>query len=341
MGVVKWTAEINPDYIFGHELVLMQEALKRKIPIENLVQSKFHTRFFRIKTNCGYYLFETLPTKNSYRHINPETISNKWWVKKRLQKENIPTPIGALVSNYHQALKFVFKHHYPVVIKPVNESKCIGVTVNIDNNKKLKEAIKEVKKYGAKFLVEEYLFGKSYRVTVVANKIVAVCLRRPPQVIGNGKYSIRDLIRTKNLDSRRGKIKSSTLRPIIIDKVTSELLRAQNLSLHSIPEKNRKVILNTKINLGSGADIIDQTDIITPEIAKLSVKVAKICDAKILGLDVLARDISQPPSRKNLVSIIEVNPYPFIDMHHFPYRGKSRNVSGAVLDLLLKDFKIF
>ena len=339
LGKAKWVTRINRKKMKNRGLVLVDEARKRGLKIENLKKNDRHLRFFRVKLNGKYYYFEAVPIGNSYNKIASESVSNKWFSKKILQKAGFHTPAGQVIKSFKDALSYVKKKGYPVVIKPLTKSLCQGVTINIRNELQLKKAIEYVRKYGKKFLIEEYLAGQNYRVTVVDGKVVGTCLRKYPQVIGDGKHSIKELIDIKNKDPRRGTDKNFTLHPIKIDKnFTHELLVEQKLTLNSIPKKGQVVILNKKINLGSGADTVDVTDIVHPKISELSSRVAEIFDAKVLGLDLLTPDISKAPGEKNIASIIEVNAYPFIDIHHYPYEGKPRNIAAAIWDMIFKEF---
>jgi len=341
LGLAQWVREIDSENIHGHELILWQEALKRSLKIENLKIKNLHSRFFRIKIGRRCFVFESLPFLKSYNKTNPEAVSNKWWVKKILLANLIPTPLGQKVKNFQEAKRFVKLHGYPVVVKPLCESQCLGVTVNIKNQNELVRAIGLVKKYGRHFLVETFVSGKCYRLTVAGKNMAAACLRRPPQVIGDGQSSIRKLITIKNHHPRIEKRLSSTLKPIIIDQTLVRHLESQNLKLKAIPQRGKRVILSPKVNLGSGAETIDMTGKVHPETEKICLKITQILDAEILGFDVLAKDISLASGKNNPVNIIEVNPFPFIDMHHYPFRGKSRNVAGAIWDLFLKEANNF
>lgn len=336
LKIVEWTSNIDLQNIEGLQFVVVDEARRRNLKIENLLKKGTHTRFFRIKKEKKYYYFESLPIGDSYNRVSSEAVSNKWFVKRVLQKAGLPTPDGKSISSFREAMDYIEKKGFPVVIKPLNESKCIGVTVNIKNEKELKEAIDYVREYGKNFLIEEFLPGKNFRLTVVDGVLVAACLRKHPRVIGDGKHTVNELIKIKNKDERRGLSKNSTLRPITIDNFTREILREQRESLSSVPLKGKTIVLNKRINLGVGADTYDVTETVHREIIQLSIRVALLVEAKLLGLDILARDISKPISRENPVFVIEVNPYPFIDMHHYPYEGKPRNVAGAILDMLFK-----
>ncbi len=335
LGVVKWMKKISPQKIPNQQLVIVNEAKNRGLLIENLQKGSLPTRFFRFKQEKKYHYFESIPIGNSYNRISSEKASDKWAVKKILQKEGLPTPDGWIITKLSQALDFISQKGFPVVIKPTCESKCIGVTIDIRNPRQLQRAIQHVRKYGKKFLIEKFLIGRDYRVTVVNDQVAGVCLRKRPQVVGDGQHTILQLIRIKNQDPRRGIGKNYTLHPIKTDRFTSELLKQQKVNLHSKINKGKTIVLSKRINLGSGADTIDISDKIHPQIAKLCIRVTKLFDANLLGLDILATNISQSLSKKNLVSIIEINPFPFIDIHHYPYKGKTRNIAGAIWNMVL------
>ena len=59
-------------------------------------------------------------------------------------------------------------------------------------------AIKIAKIISTEFVVEEYIPGDVYRVTLVDGEIVAACLRLPASVKGDNKSTIKNLIIKKN-----------------------------------------------------------------------------------------------------------------------------------------------
>ena len=335
--ILEWSKKINHHKLIGRDSVIIKEAKKRHWPIESLKRKGKDTGIFRVKINGKFIIFDRIPLGRSYQRLTDEEASNKWTAKKILQKQNLPTPRGELIEDLFQAKEFVEKFGYPVVIKPLTESKCIGVTTDINDQKELNEAIEYAKEYGPKILIEEYLKGKNYRLTVINGKLEGVCQRIHPYVTGDGTHNFRDLIRLKNRDPRRRRAKSSTFHPITIDRFTKRILSRQGYNLNSIPPKDKIITLSKRINLGAGAETIDLTEKVHPKIAQLAVRAAEAFDSKVLGLDVLANDIAKVPSKINLVTIIEVNPYPLIEMHHFPYEGKPRNVAGAIWDMVLNN----
>lgn len=238
---------------------MVEEAAKRGLVVEHLVKGERNLRFYRVRINGRYFLYESLPTGNSYNKTRVEWITNKWTSKKIMQKAGIATPHGKVVKNLKDALDYVKKNDFPVVIKPIDKSLCVGVTCNIRTFSELEKAIERVKKY-KRFLIEKYIIGENYRVTVVDGTVVAVTHRLHPRIIGDGKHTIKELIDIKNEDPRRGETKNFSLHPIKVDVFTKDILRKKKLTLDSVPKNKELIVLNQKINLGSGADSVDVTD---------------------------------------------------------------------------------
>ena len=69
---------------------------------------------------------------------------------------------------------------------------------------------------------------------VINDKVEAVALRRPANVIGDGVHTIRELIDITNADPLRGPGHLNVLTYISVDAATRDALRRQNLTLDSI-----------------------------------------------------------------------------------------------------------
>jgi cyanophycin synthetase len=143
------------------------------------------------------------------------------------------------------------------------------------------------------FVVEKFIEGDVHRVTLVNGHVVASCLREPPNVVGNGIHTIKELIEIKNKNPLRGepRQKNFTLHKIHASARTHSLLSSQNLTLESIPPRDKKVYLNDKVILACGADVHDTTDLIHPENNLLFKKVYALCNAPLIGIDFITKDI--------------------------------------------------
>jgi cyanophycin synthetase len=212
----------------------------------------------------------------------------------------------------------------------------LSTVCNIQNSDQLSEAVRIAKIISREFVVEEFIKGEVHRITLVGGEVVAVCLRKPPNVIGDGIHTVRELIEIKNLNPMREAMgqKNFTLHKIPISARTLALLTEQNLNLDSIIPKGKKVYLHDKVILACGADIHDTTDQVRSENRALFQKVYALCQLPIIGLDFITEDISKPYYEQKC-AIIEVNSLPYIDMHHYPVTGKARNVAARILDYYL------
>src|SRR5699024_6165399 len=118
-----------------------------------------------------------------------------------LEQAKVPTPEWDLfkIDEQKAIINYAKKIGYPVVLKPVDGR--MGKSVYINHNKKeLLYAIKEAHSTGTyqNYLVEKYYPGNEYRIYVVNNKAVVATNRIPANILGDGKKSIKELIKEKN-----------------------------------------------------------------------------------------------------------------------------------------------
>ena len=319
--------------LYNRTLVVVREAWKRGIKIKSLKFFGKATNHFSIETNGVKKYFEGLP------HLVVENISlvdfdDKGKLKELLQKERLPHPQGSVFRNYSSALQYVKEViGFPVVVKPRSGSLSKHTTCNIKTEHQLQEAVRIARVISKEFVVEEFIEGSVHRITVINGNVAASCLREPPNVIGDGKHTIQELINIKNQNPIRGMNhqKNFTLHKITISEKTNSLLGAQNLNLNSILSTGQKIYLHDKVILACGADIHDTTDEIHPENKTMFQKVYELCGAPLMGIDFITSDISKPHYEQKC-AVIEVNSLPYIDMHHYPVTGKVRNVARHILD---------
>lgn len=94
--------------------------------------------------------------------------------------------------------------------------------------------------------------------------------------------------------------------------------------------------LRHNANLSTGGVAIDCTDLICNETREICERVAKAIGLNICGIDICCSDISK--RLKENEGIMEVNAAPGIRMHQYPYKGKSRNVAKAIVDMMFKEY---
>jgi len=332
--LVEVEAKDSDESLHNRALVVIREARERGIQIK-AIKNIFgqSTNHFTIQSNGVKKIFECFPhlTLDS---VLPVAFDDKGDFKELLRKEGLPYAQGSVFQDYAPAIDYVRNTiGFPVVVKPRSGSLSKHTTCDIKNESELREAVTIVKIISNDFIVEEFIAGEVHRITLVAGKVVASCLREPPNVIGDGVQSIEELIELKNQDPRRGPInkRNYTLHKIPITGKTTSILASQNLTLSSISASGRKVYLHDKVILACGADIHDTTDKVHPDNISLFEKIGALCAAPVIGIDFITPDISQPYYEQRS-AVLEVNSLPYIDMHHYPVTGQARNVAGSILD---------
>lgn len=307
---------------------IVDEALKRKIPVTRLNQYNY--------VQFGYgknqrRIEATLMDDTSA--LGVEIAANKGRTKEILNQHGIPVAEGETVSNIDQAIKLANRIGYPLVVKPLDGNHGRGVTTNIQTQLDLVQAFKLANELSKRVVVEEYISGNDYRILVINGQFVACALRKPAQIIGDGKSTIKELVDQLNLDPRRGEGHEEVMTRVSINRETERLLRKQGYSLQSIPGVGVEIILKSTANMSSGGTAIDITDDVHPHNQTLAERIARIVGLNVMGIDVIAPSLEKPLI-KGEGAVVEVNAGPGFRMHLAPSYGKARNAGKAVMDML-------
>ncbi|MFX5374049.1 hypothetical protein ABTD20_18865, partial [Acinetobacter baumannii] len=82
----------------------------------------------------------------------------------------------------------------PVVVKPRDGNQGKGVTVNIVSREHMGIAFNAAYEISRDVMVERFIPGADYRFLVVGDRVIAAARREPPQVIGDGSRTVRELV---------------------------------------------------------------------------------------------------------------------------------------------------
>ena len=252
--------------------------------------------------------------------------------KKLLRAAGVPVPLGRPASNPDDAWAAALEVGLPVVLKPQDGNQGKGVTVNITTREQLDMAWRAAAEHG-EVLVERFLPGCDFRLLVVGSKLVAASRREPPQVVGDGRHTVRELVDIVNQDPRRGEGHATSLTKIRFDDIAVARLDVQGLSPESVPAKGQRVILRNNANLSTGGTATDVTDEVHPEVAARAVAAAQMIGLDICGVDVVCESMLRPLEAQN-GGVVEVNAAPGLRMHLSPSYGKGRAVGAAMVDEL-------
>jgi len=273
--------------------------------------------------------------KGTNMPINPQSsciIANNKFLSKKIFKQNkISTPKSWLVSSITKARKLIVKRNiFPCVIKPISGAHGNEVYANIETSQELDQVLHDFsKKPHDNILIEEHIQGTDYRILVIGDMISAVTKRIPAHVIGDGRSTIKELIRKFNTNPLIGKKYEKPMCKIRINFELSRTLKKNGLTLQSIIRQKRTVFLKQNANISAGGISRDVTRTINPDSKALAIKAAQVLGMEFCGVDIMYDN----QTKKSYV--IEVNDCPGIDIHHFPVIGDSQNVAGDVIKYLI------
>src|SRR5262249_36154769 len=186
---------------------------------------------------------------------------------------------------------------------------------------------------GEGVMVERHLVGEDYRLLVVGGRLVAAALREPAHVVGDGRSTVAELIEVVNRDPRRSDGHGTVLTRIRLDDIARAVLAEQGSGPEAAPPAGQRVLIRRNANLSTGGTATDVTDLVHPSVAARAVDAARAVGLDIVGIDVLATDISRPLEEQR-GAVVEVNAGPGLRMHLEPSQGKPRPVGEAIVDRL-------
>jgi hypothetical protein len=241
--------------------------------------------------------------------------------------------VGAKNRGIEAAYVHAQKIGFPVVIKPNSGSQGYGVAI-VENKHEFYAAMQVAFTSDKIVLVQKPVYGKDYRVFVLDDKVIVAYERQPLSVVGDGKSTIAQLLKRKQLAllkmGRNAQIDHED--PRMIQK-----LKRQKLTLASIPPKDFKVFLLDNSNLSTGGDAIDVTETIHPEFKKIAITLTKEMGLRLCGVDLIVEGtITEKPKK---YWILEINAGPGLD-HYAKISGKQEKFVEELYFKMLKQLSI-
>lgn len=307
---------------------IVSEAYKRNIPYRRLDDGSL------VVFGHGYKQKKIRATIcSTTSSIGLETVSNKSETIKILADACLPVPKGELIEDESEIKDVLVDLKFPVVVKPIDGNHGRGITTNINSIEETIVAFHFAKTVSDRVIIEEFIEGGDYRFLVINFKLVAVAKRTPAMITGDGKSTVAQLIEKENSDPRRGEGHEKVMTKIRTDRVTENLLSKRKLNLESVLAEKEILFLKDTANMSTGGTATDLTDNVHPQTKFLIERAARLMDLNVCGIDVVAKNINIPLTRKN-GAIVEINGCPGLRMHLSPGKGMARNVAEPIMDML-------
>ena len=310
---------------------IVNAAIKRGIPYRRLTQGSM------VQFGWGSRQKRIQAAETSNTSAIAESIAqDKDLTKMLLHAAGVPVPNGRVVTTAEDALKAAEEIGSAVVIKPLDGNQGKGVAVNISTPEQITRAFNNAALISDEVIVERYLPGHDFRLLVIGKTLVAAARRDPPQVIGDGVHTIRQLIDQVNADPLRGDGHATSLTKIRLDDIALLVLSGQNLEPESIPAQGVRVVLRNNANLSTGGTATDVTDDVHPDVAARAIAAAQMVGLDICGVDVVCNSVHMSLEEQG-GGIVEVNAAPGLRMHLSPSYGKARDVGEAIVSTMYDD----
>lgn len=321
------------DLSFNSRL-LFKELANRQISLKRIRRTHIVRASYKKHAEVFYDIYSNLVP-----YTKGLIIDDKFYAKKFLTFHGFPVNEGMIFQKKDTklALKYSKKIGFPVVLKPSMSSHGDNVVMNIENVRELSRVIKNfLKKYmgDVYFLIEKQFVGEEYRLFVTKEGFFAGVHRVPATIVGDGKRSIKDLVRRENY--RRMHPRNTCLCIIPLDSEVMRFLKRKKITLKYVPKDGEKVQLRQNSNVSTGGNCFEITKTTNPYFVNLSKKILKVLDVPFVGIDLITPDISKKD--KNFV-ICELNSAPGLSLHMMPEGGEPRNVAGAIADVMFPETK--
>lgn len=224
-----------------------------------------------------------------------------------LRLAGLPAPTHFEANSEEEAIQASAILNFPIVVKPSDQDRGEGVTVDITDNRSIKLAFIEAQKSSKskKVIIEKQVHGICHRLFLVGGKLLYAVKRLPISVKGDGIRTVRQLVNDEvNAQKHKPPWLRSEIKPI--DDLALKVISDNGFELESVPKKDSLVPLRRIESTQWGGIDEDVTNTIHPENLSAAVEAAKLFGLDMAGIDIISSDISKP-WHENGAIINEVN----------------------------------
>jgi len=215
---------------------------------------------------------------------------DKRLTRRIVSEAGIAVPRGRLAT-FDQADHDFLAEVGDVVVKPTRGEQGKGITVGVTDSGELDAALARAREQHPEVLIEQRAEGDDLRLVVIDGKVVAAALRRPAEVTGTGRHTIRELIEAQ---SRRRAAATGGESVIPMDAVTEATVTEAGWSFDDVLPEGERLRVRRTANLHQGGTIHDVTAIVHPDLRAVAVTAAAAIGIPVTGIDLLVPDVTSP-----------------------------------------------
>ncbi len=292
---VKRRNVINERLFVGHDpakamnpyaRIIINEARRRGIGVEivDAAGGVFQLSFGGRSIRCRESLSELTSA------VALSICDDKAMTRRIVEAAGVKVPEEVEASD-REAVKAMLEKHGSLVVKPARGEQGRGVAVDLDTMKSVDRAIEFASTISDRVLVESFHKGEDLRLIVIGFELVAAATRRPAEVVGNGRDTVRQLIERQ---SRRRAAATGGESTIPLDIETERCVGKAGYGMDDVPPEGVSFPVRKAANLHTGGTIHDVTEQLHPELAEAAIRVARAIDIPVVGVDFIVRDPAEP-----------------------------------------------
>jgi len=267
-------ANLNP-----YARIIVDEARRRGIGVEIIDDQ---AGFFRLSSGgrsvrCRESLSELTSA------VAMSLCDDKAATRRIVEKAGVTVP-AQMEAGSDEGIEAFLKEHGSVVVKPARGEQGRGVAVDLDTLDDVKAAIAEAKKSADRVILESYFNGDDLRLIVINFRLVAAAIRRPAEVVGDGKSTVEKLI---GKQSRRRGAATGGESKIPLDGETARCVKRNGYEMDAVLPEGERLQVRKSANLHTGGTIHDVTSEVHPTLVEAAISAARAIDIPVVGIDLM------------------------------------------------------
>ena len=215
---------------------------------------------------------------------------DKRLTNKALKAAGLELPVQQLAGNADDNMAFL-EEHQRVVVKPVDGEQGQGVAVDLRTIEDVQAAVERARQFDSRVLLESFHEGLDLRIVVIGFDVVAAAIRRPAEIMGDGRHTIAQLIEAQ---SRRRAAATGGESKIPVDEETRRTVEDAGFTFDSVLPADQKLAVRRTANLHTGGCLEDVTAILHPVLKDAAIRAARALDIPVVGLDLMVPAADQP-----------------------------------------------
>lgn len=274
-------AEFNP-----YARIIVEEAHRRgiEVQVDDAQAGLFTLIHGGRRIRCRESLSD-LTTAVSMTLCQDKRLTNKV-----LKAAGLQLPVQQLAGNGDDNLAFLDEHQR-IVVKPVDGEQGQGVAVDLRTIEDVQAAVERARQFDSRVLLESFHEGFDLRIVVIGFDVVAAAIRRPAEIMGDGRHTVGQLIEAQ---SRRRAAATSGESKIPMDDETRRTVEDAGFSFDSVLPSGQRLAVRRTANLHTGGCLEDVTAILHPVLKDAAIRAARALDIPVVGLDLMVPAADQP-----------------------------------------------